>query len=568
MTFSKHQSNSMPFIIGVVGHRDLHPGSTDAVQKIVREWFKEFRKNFPFVPLVLASGLAEGADQLVAGVAIEEGVELWAVLPTAIPEYEKDFTNSDVLDNFRRLLELSTKVVNSSVLAGVDENCSSRPMIYKYLSDQLCGLSHVLFAVWDGGVNQLVGGTSEVVTAFTKGKYFGANINLISKPSCGDVFHLNAPREGSDCRSVSSSWIYANPFDRDATSVAHKKFLSNEIFNALTLLNSYFSRVQEVAISSTTSNLPTYLLPASFDWSSDVLLGRLAQWFFVAEGVSGRFVTMHQRALMFVVVCFLGFSLLALSYGGLIDHPWALFVGAILAILAYWVSLAKRQKVIESTFIFTRGLAEILRVAIVWRASGVTEKMSPVVAAADLSCNDSLAIIAKSIDAISVVEEKKQYSQQLANVLEHWVDSQLDYFAGRINKIAYHDSRSVFYSKISTVCVLIAALIYFLTLIIDLCGVMGAREDLAKLTIWSMFAYWSFLSLSALSMAYAQVMGHGDHAEDYRHALSKFYLVKSKAKCTDEANLISLSVELGRACLREVSSWVIQKKRRPIKLPI
>ena len=393
----------------------------------------------------------------------------------------------------------------------------------------------------------------------------GAAVDSLSKPCHGDVLHIKASRHGSDCQIVSSSWMRGNPFGDAIQLSRDSSFLPREIVDSLTLLNNYFSRVN---LASIQENFPTYLLPDGFNWSSDLFLGRLAQWFVMAESISGQFVKMHQRALMLVVVCFLGFSLLALAYGGLIDHPWALLAGAILAALAYWVSIAKRQKIIESTFIFTRGMAELLRVAIVWRASGVFGKMSPVVAAADLSCNDPLAIVAKSIDAVSILAEENQNAKSLPDVLNHWVESQLDYFSGRVNKIAYHDSRSLFYSKISTICVFVAALIYFLTLIIDVFGLMGAREDLAKLTIWSMFAYWAFLSLSALSMAYAQVMGHGDHAEDYRHALVKFYLVQSKAKFASNADLMALSIELGRACLREVSSWVVQKKRRPIKLPI
>lgn len=557
------QFECMPYIVGVVGHRDLHRDSTNAVREIVRCWLKEFKNNFPFVHLVIASGLAEGADQLVAEVALSEGVELWAVLPTAVDEYEKDFITPDALESFRRLFGLSTKVINSSLLAGSGEVYSSRPEIYQHLADQLCTLSHSLLAIWDGVDNQLVGGTSEVVASFARGNYLEASLSLLSKPCYGDVLHIQASRDGAEYQAVSSSWIRGNPFGDAVQLSRDPSFIPKESFDSLTLLNSYFCRAKP-----NQANLPAYLLPAGFNWSSDLFLGRLAEWFVMAESISSQFVKMHQRALMLVVVCFLGFSLLALSYGGLIDHPWALLAGAILAALAYWVSIAKRQKVIESTFIFTRGMAELLRVAIVWRASGVFEKISPVVAAADLSCNDPLAIIAKSIDAVSITAEKNQNTKFLPDVLNHWVDSQLDYFSGRVNKIAYHDSRSLVYSKISTVCVLIAALIYSLTLIVDVFGVVEAREDLAKITIWSMFAYWSFLSLSALSMAYAQVMGHSDHAEDYRRALSKFYLLRSKARSTKEANLTSLSVELGKACISEVSSWVIQKKRRPIKLPI
>ena len=40
---------------------------------------------------MVLSGLAEGVDQLVGFTALDSDLELWAILPTSISEYEKDF---------------------------------------------------------------------------------------------------------------------------------------------------------------------------------------------------------------------------------------------------------------------------------------------------------------------------------------------------------------------------------------------------------------------------------------------------------------------------------------------
>jgi hypothetical protein len=76
---------------------------------------------------VVLSGLAEGVDQLVGFTALDSDLELWAILPTSISEYEKDFLQPEALEKFRLLLGYSSHVLNASTLNGCEENYFSRP---------------------------------------------------------------------------------------------------------------------------------------------------------------------------------------------------------------------------------------------------------------------------------------------------------------------------------------------------------------------------------------------------------------------------------------------------------
>ena len=57
-------------------------------------------------PLLLLSPLARGADQLVAGVALQQrfAIPVVAPLPLEVAEYEKDFKDPRELAAFRELL--------------------------------------------------------------------------------------------------------------------------------------------------------------------------------------------------------------------------------------------------------------------------------------------------------------------------------------------------------------------------------------------------------------------------------------------------------------------------------
>jgi len=143
--------------------------------------------------------------------------------------------------------------------------------------------------------------------------------------------------------------------------------------------------------------------------------------------------------------------------------------------------------------------------------------------------------------------------------------SQIEYFSGSVNKIKFHENKSKLYKKISFYCIISAATFYFATFIADHLSLFTSRQDLAKFTSWSMFAFWTSLSLGTLSIAYSQVMGHDDHAIDYREALIKFKVAKKNSANGLAAR--GVAVELGIASIQEILHWVTTKRRNPVKLP-
>jgi hypothetical protein len=91
--------------IGLTAHRDLLPAEEPALRAAVREFFQRMRREFPELPLRLISALAEGGDQLVAEEALALGIELMVPLPMPQAEYERDFSDANVLDRLRAMLD-------------------------------------------------------------------------------------------------------------------------------------------------------------------------------------------------------------------------------------------------------------------------------------------------------------------------------------------------------------------------------------------------------------------------------------------------------------------------------
>lgn len=563
-SISNTDAKKIPFVIGITGHRNLHIKAIDDVQKNVELFFNSLKSEFPNSRFVVISGLAEGVDQIIAFTALNANFELWAMLPTSISEYEKDFLQPEVLEKFHTLLGNSSQILNASTLNGCEDDCSSRPKIYENLRDQLCRMSHALIAVWNGKNDGSAGGTSDVVNTFLNGLHSASSISPISPPSCGDVFQIFAPRSNEYPSDVESHWIFANPFQTNEPE--NKSYLDKylgRIEKSLKFIDQYNFLINKS--KNIKSQFPYYLLPEDQAQSYSSSMNILGHWFSSAEKVASQYALNRQCALMFVIINSLLFSLLMLSYGSLIDNAWPFIIGSFLLGSVYLFIISNWYKKIDSYFIFCRGFAEMLRVAIIWKACGVHQRVSPVVLSTGISMDDNLSFAAKSIDAISALNSENPPDKISTSIVQHWTNSQIDYFSGSSNKINYHENKSRLYKKISFYCIISAATFYFATFFLDILGLFSSRIDLAQFSSWSMFAFWASLSLGTLSIAYSQVMGHDDHAIGYREALIKFKI--SKRNLTNDGLARDLAVKLGIASLQEMLQWVITKRRHPVRLP-
>lgn len=163
---------STPLIIGVSGHRDVDPDNVPAVSRAVTAFFDALKASVPNTPIRLMVGMAEGADLLVAQLALDRGLAVDAVLPMPLERYAADFSPA----NLQLLQTLLQRVdvrhvelplpVRAPEDAGTTANLSGRDVFYVNLRDYLIRCSALLLAVWDGESSPLPGGTADTVLRF------------------------------------------------------------------------------------------------------------------------------------------------------------------------------------------------------------------------------------------------------------------------------------------------------------------------------------------------------------------------------------------------------------------
>ncbi len=156
----------VPLVVGVTGHRDLVPEETATIKQRVRTFFEGLQAEYPTLPLMVMTPLAEGADRIAAEVAEELGIPCVILLPMPRQIYQSDF-QGDSLVEFHKMLEIG-EVVELPLLDGASRDDVATPghardMQYAQLGAYLAAHSHILLAVWDGKPSAAPGGTGHVI---------------------------------------------------------------------------------------------------------------------------------------------------------------------------------------------------------------------------------------------------------------------------------------------------------------------------------------------------------------------------------------------------------------------
>jgi len=182
----------LPLVIGATGHRDLRDRDIPALESAVVDAIKRLKRNYlhddPETPLVVLSSLAEGADRLIARVAMDLGAKLIAPLPMEVSEYRHDFElglKPEAAAEFDRMKgdALATPVMRFAQGNTRENVCEEarRALQYRAVGLFIVRHCHVLVALWNGDERDpAVGGTAEVVS--------------FKRDGTGPVIHIVTPR--------------------------------------------------------------------------------------------------------------------------------------------------------------------------------------------------------------------------------------------------------------------------------------------------------------------------------------------------------------------------------------
>ena len=161
--------DTVPIAVGVTGHRDIRTEDRGVLREAVEKQLLALREKCPHSGIVMLNSLAAGADQLCAEAALKLSIPLIAVLPMAQEEYEKDFSEEELL-RFRSLCSAAEACFTAPETEQPPLS-PDRNFAYRQAGIWVAAHSHVLLALWDGkteGVSE--NGTAGTVKAALQGE--------------------------------------------------------------------------------------------------------------------------------------------------------------------------------------------------------------------------------------------------------------------------------------------------------------------------------------------------------------------------------------------------------------
>ncbi len=399
----------LPMIIGVTGHRDLVPAEVGALEGAVRDCLGQLRRLCPDTPFILLSSLAEGADRLVARVALDCGVRLVAPLPMDVPEYERDFRHDadvhpgpDTSGDFEELLRRAERTIvlplaSGNTAAGIAQPGPERDRQYAHAGCYIVRNSHVLLALWDGVEKavEATGGTAQIVGYRLRGLPSTTSSNPLDVIDAGPLIHVSTSRTGSARRvdrpaatrvlmpavSDDSPAEARGPRHGGAASETRldKPLASTPIAIGLRHLDTY----NRLALELARRDPSAFALREDDPVSDERLLPgglvgvRILRQHVTADRLAIQFYGWRRRVLtalsVIVVVAVTFFAM----YEHLVDEQaWMLeaYLGA--QIVGWAVYLLAKQRDFHNKHLDYRALAEGLRVQFFWYLAGIDEDVS------------------------------------------------------------------------------------------------------------------------------------------------------------------------------------------------
>lgn len=152
-----NKSNQIPIVVGVTGHRNICAKDVPALKQQVSEALVEVRQMCGDTPVVMMSGMAQGADMLCAEVAFEMNIPVYAVLPFDKEHFYNtfdDYRDRDklypYLDKCARIIYVPDVEQRKDWLQSRIEQMDDDSYWYRQVGVHIAERSHLTIALWDG----------------------------------------------------------------------------------------------------------------------------------------------------------------------------------------------------------------------------------------------------------------------------------------------------------------------------------------------------------------------------------------------------------------------------------
>jgi hypothetical protein len=562
-------------VIAITGHRDLRPEYAKPCRDEITRIFAEFTARYPHTPLLLLTGLAEGADRLAVEAARAAKVPYLAILPMPAALYRHDFVTPESVREFDEMLagarrQIELPPAGDATFDQIAQPGEARDRQYRELGRYLVRYSQILIAVWDDQFSGKTGGTSEVVKM-----KLGQEASLerraalrLNSNGVGPVYVIPTVRMGSPTGSAPSLARETRYPDQAKPADYEASYALLDQFNAdVAGAGSYLPEAEKQSRQNLFEGSEVIGLSPAMEWVATVYAR--------ADSLAMRFASFSLR-LWKGVFGLLALSGVALGWLNVVEsipgHEtlnrglaltdailagyYACLAGALGLIL--WETGSRRRNRHEDY----RALAEALRVQFFWMAAGLpdlaAEQYLLKQAGEMVWIRDAISECGLYDGELGLTRAAKSDQALRLRLAHKWVSGQEKYFA---RTRARHEAKKRRLTAFATASAIVG-------LIAPLVGLAPHFGYSQMIETWAHTVAAVALWWAALTWNYIERRGFAQEAREYARMADLFRAAdKELEKLERQKNFegcLETIRDLGREALEENGDWLAKHRERKL----
>lgn len=563
---------AIPLVVAVTGHRDLLASELPHIRRIARAMLDDLAGRYPDRRLSVMSPLAEGADQLLAELALEMGIGLEVVLPMPKSLYLADFATPESQARFESLCERADNVYALSPASGstVDQIAApgeARNRQYAQVGVFLSAHCHVLLALWDGKYTSELGGTGQVVKFHHDDVMPGfatrtvATQQMLVDDESDLVYHIVCSRDrpGGDpaatLQPLDAFWFTK---DRDNPRSAEMPLQHRLIFARSAEFNldaiRYSDQIEAEKYPLFTAEQSAEL-PAGAD--------DINQLFCIADCLAIRYQKLILRTLRITHLLAFLMGLMFILYTDAGGWPYFLAAFLLFFLLSAGVQQLAGRGGWHRKYLDYRTLAEGLRVQFYWAVAGIgSSNESKFTHDNFLQTQDAELGWIRNIMRVAGTEcdaRPATTSTGLAFVIREWIG---DEHSGQLGYFAKKSSERIRRNRLTERLGRLSLMTSVFVVIVFLIGGSRLPED------WSgplMVVMGTMLLLFGIRQGYAYATAEKDLIKQYQFMLRLFENAHRRLDNADDADEQRLILRaLGGSALDEHAAWILMHRDRTV----
>jgi hypothetical protein len=549
-------------VVGVTGHRNLREADLPDLRAQVRAFFRDLHVRYPGLPISVLSSLAEGSDQLVAGLALELGFRVVAPLPLPVHLFRDDFTTAESRELFDQQLgrveAIEMAIAPGGSPASIAHPGPARDAQYAQAGIFVSSHCHILLALWDGKPSELLGGTAQVVHFHLRGDIPSsvdrrrAVLGLLGLGEETLVHHIPVARQDRTGNAPTGvRWL---TYNRDIVAHAAMPPAFDQMFRRHcefdqdweTYGDQIGSRPGTLTVGAV--QCPIHALFEVADWLARTYQRRVARVLLVT----------------YVLAALMGCSFVL--YSDVTNQDVMLYLFLLFFAAGIVVTAIATRRQWHRQYIDYRALAEGLRVQSFWRRAGIVDISTPSFAHDNFLQKQDVELgwirnVMRGANLDGMLHPTVVGPAQVDEVIEDWIGTpqspgQLQYYAATSARRKHtHDLAR-----------LIGAVCLWLGIAISLLLAIFARQIDGRMQNL-MVAAMGVLSVAvAVHEAYAYKKADKELIKQYRFMLSIFSAARHRLKTASGAGERRQILRmLGEAALAEHAEWTLMHRERPLE---